>query len=199
MLTVPHKLAKGAVKVARLDKGFANLVKKNQDFFSGFNLYIGNAKKAKELSDKYRHFIEGAEFKGLRSADELGAVIDDLAMKSGVPREELMQGVINNIETGKRSFKLKGKYETQLQGLERHLVERNKQILQIEKDLGVEISDIGESYFPHILTKEALQSGDFKKTLGDFLNKPNLTHASTKQRKLEDTIKNINKDNVKQR
>jgi len=198
LLSVPFRLAKGVGRLAKLDKGFASLVKGNQNFFAGFNLYVGNAKKAKELSDKYRHFIEGAEFKGLRSADELGAVIDDLARQSGVPREELMRGVIDNIETGTRKFKL-GKFETELQGLERHLVERNKQMLQIEQDLNVRISDLGVTYFPHILTKEALQSGNFKKTLGDFLNKPNLTHASTKQRKLEDTIKNINRKNNKER
>ena len=191
LLSVPYRLAKGAGRLARLDKGFASLVKDNQNFFAGFNVYVGNARKAKELSDKYRHFIEGAEFKGLRSADELDAVINDLARQSGVPREELMQGVVDNIETGRRKFKL-GKFESEAQALERHLIKRNKDILDLEKSYSVKISDLGETYFPHILTKEALQSNNIKQTVNNYINKPDLTHASTKQRKLEGTLKEIN-------
>ena len=120
----------------------------------------------------------------MRNAKALNNEIKALSKRSGIPVNELKAKIVNDIETGSLSDDAIGQ-------IEQRIIERNRQILEEQRAAGVEIGDLGETYMPHVRSKEMDDLlKDEKKNL--FGIRPSAKTPSA----LEGTVADINAKNL---
>lgn len=180
-------LTYGTLGIAPAVKGIANLVKKvpveNNALLGTFNVHVGDLAKAKDIERKYRDLVAAEKddiVKGTRAYNNrLQSLADDL----GITLEQAKARIVAAAEGGEEAI-------TQL-GMEANaLVQKNRAQLLKEQELGIPTTE-RDGYFPHVLTPEGRKAVG-KEDARDIFRRNNPAHASTKQRKLEGTVAEIN-------
>lgn len=146
---------------------------------------------------------------GMDVADLKAQVLDDIERGNvGLKSVTQAESVLNDLEnpaaakTALDTLDSKAIYEKflteddPLEQIKLQMIGRNKQLLEIQKEAGVEIGDLGPTYMPHVITKEgktALDLDEFKAMYG--LRSPGKTPQAV-ARNLEGTVADINARNL---
>jgi hypothetical protein len=188
-VAAPFKVAKEAISAI---PGSVSIATRLTDYelFRAFNVTTGDVDKARNLYNSYRYLRDKAKFEGVRDAKQLNKQIKTLSKESGIPVNELKAKIVHDVETGDLS-------SGEIGALEKQIIDRNRQILEQQKAAGVEIGDLGETYMPHILSKDAdevLNKPDKKK---NFIGtRPSAKNPSAMKREIESTVAEINAKNL---
>lgn len=183
---------KGIGKAAKLT-GLINPLSRLADdskLLRWLNVYTGDSKVAKEIADKYRNYKSAVRYRGIEDAQAFQKEMESLANEMGITVDALKADITRNIESGAEGI-------TQgMRSIEQKLVQRNREMLELEMELGVEIGDLGPTYMAHILTPEG-KGAIGAKEIKDYLSmKPGRDHASTEMRELEGTVSEINSKHI---
>jgi hypothetical protein len=161
----------------------------DNELFRAFNVTTGDVDKARELYNQYRFLRDKARNEGVRDAKALNNQFKALSKQSGVPVNELKAKLLHDIETGDLSDGVLGQ-------LESNIVNRNRALLDQQRAAGIDVGDLGETYMPHMISKEAdevLQLADKKNF---FTTKPSSKNPQALKREIEGTINDINAKNM---
>lgn len=161
----------------------------DNELFRAFNITTGDADKAQKLYNQYRFVRDKAQNEGVRNAKSLNKEIKVLSKQSGIPEPELKAKIVQDIETGNLSDDVIG-------DIERRIVDRNRTLLEEQRAAGIDIGDLGETYMPHVLTKEAddiLNNAGAKNFFGI---RPSAKTPSGISREIEGTVAEINAKNL---
>jgi hypothetical protein len=161
----------------------------DNELFRAFNVTTGDADKARELYNKYRYLRDKAKFEGVRDAKAMNNEIKALSKQTGMPADELKAKIVHDVETANLS-------DGQIGQIEQRIIERNRQLLEEQRAAGIDIGDLGETYMPHLISKEAddiLQAADRKNFFG---TRPSAKNPAAIQRELEGTVSEINAKNI---
>lgn len=154
----------------------------DNELYKAFMLRSKNIDKADELYAQFRFSRDKAVNEGIRDAKTLNKEIKVLSKQTGISVDDLKAKIVNDIEIGQIG-------DDAIGALEQNIVNKYKSLLEEQQAAGIKIGDLGETYFPHIRSKE----------LDDIVNKQALTIASrpsakTTQaltREIDDTVQNI--------
>ena len=161
----------------------------DNDLFRAINVTVGDVDKARETYNKYRYLRDKARMEGVRDAKKLNKQFKQLSKESGIPVNELKAKLLQDIETTDLSDGMLGQMET-------NIVRRNREILEQQRAAGVDIGDLGESYMPHVLSKEAddlLIQMDKKNLMS---TRPGSKNPNALKRDIEGTVAEINAKNL---
>jgi hypothetical protein len=161
----------------------------DNDLFRAFNVTVGDVDKARNLYNQYRYLRDKARMEGVKDAKRLNSQFKQLSKESGVPVNELKAKLLYDIETADISDGMLGQMET-------NIVRRNREILKQQQEAGVDIGDLGETYMPHVLSKEAdeLLTAMDKKNL--MSTRPSAKNPNALKREIEGTVADINAKNL---
>lgn len=161
----------------------------DNELFRAININTGDVAKAQELFNNYRYLKDKARIEGVQNAKALENQIKALSKQTGVPVNELKAKIVQDIETGNMSDDVIGAIESKI-------VARNRELLEQQRAAGVDIGDLGETYMPHVLTKEAddLLKGEGAKNF--FGLRPSAKTPQALSREIEGTVKEINAKNL---
>lgn len=179
---------KAAAKTVDGSVGITSRLADNE-LFRMFNVNTGDVDKAQKLFNNYRYLKDKARIEGVQNAKALENQIKALSKQTGVPVNELKAKIVQDIETGNMSDDVIG-------AIEQRIVDRNRQLLEQQRAAGVDIGDLGETYMPHVLTKEAdeILNSDGKKNF--FGLRPSAKTPQGISREIEGTVKEINAKNI---
>ncbi len=179
---------KSAAKTVDGSVGITSRLADNE-LFRAFNVNTGDVAKAQELFNNYRYLKDKARIEGVQNAKALENQIKALSKQTGVPVNELKAKIVQDIETGNLSDDVVG-------AIESRIVARNRELLEQQRAAGVDIGDLGETYMPHVLTKEAddLLKGEGAKNF--FGLRPSAKTPQAISREIEGTVKEINSKNL---
>jgi len=149
-----------------------------------FNVYRGPLLKVRELEGRYRDIAGAGKYQIIRDSKEWNRKLNDLATELDMSPEQLKQSIVRQVETPSMEAPLKIAQEAA------EIRAKNSAQLALEKELGIKIGEV-ENYFPHVPTPEAMRAIGKERIL-DIFRKSEVQHASTKARKLEGTIEEIN-------
>jgi len=149
-----------------------------------FNVYRGDLGKIRELEGKYRDLYGAGKYEVIRNSKEWNKRLDDLSTELGISREELNASIVRQTESPVSTVPKKISEEANL------LREKNRTQHALESELGIKIGDV-ENYFPHIPTREGMRALA-KERVFDIFRKSEVQHASTKARRIEGTVEDIN-------
>jgi hypothetical protein len=183
----PFNVVKGLIKSGPETTSIPSRLTDNE-LFRAFNVTTGDTDKARNLYNEYRYLRDKATNEGVRNAKILNKEIKILSKKTGIPENELKAKIVHDIETGSLSDNAIGE-------IEQKIINRNQEILANQRAAGVEIGDLGETYMPHILTKEAdeIVNNPNKNFFGV---RPSAKTPSALNRELEGTVAEINAKNL---
>jgi len=184
----PFKIVKAALGDA--PQSIASKLPDNE-LFRAFNVTTGDSDKARELFNQYRYLKDKAKNEGVRSAKQINNRIKALSKQSGIPEDELRLKIIQDIETASLS-------DAQIGDIESTIIKRNRELLEEQRAVGVEIGDLGKTYMPHVRTKEAddiLTLLD-KKHKNLYGSRPSAKNPSAQAREIEGTVAEINAQNL---
>lgn len=189
VFTVPFKGIGKAAKLTGLINPLSRLADDSK-LLRWLNVYTGSSKAAKEIADKYRNYKSAVRYRGIEDAKVFQKELESLANEMGVTVDALKADITRNIESGAEGI-------TQgMRSIEQKLVQRNREMLELEIELGVEIGDLGPTYMAHILTPEG-KGAIGAKEIKDYLSmRPGRNHASTEMRELEGTVAEINSKHI---
>lgn len=161
----------------------------DNELFRAININTGDVAKAQELFNNYRYLKDKARIEGVQNAKALENQIKALSKQTKIPVNELKAKIVQDIETGNMSDDVVG-------AIEQRIVDRNRQLLEQQRAAGVDIGDLGETYMPHVLTKEAddLLKGEGAKNF--FGLRPSAKTPQALSREIEGTVKEINAKNL---
>lgn len=188
VVSMPFKVTKQAISAIPEATTIATRLTDNE-LFRAFNITTGDVDKTRELFNNYRYLRDKAKFEGVQDAKRLNNQIKALSKQSGIPAEELKAKIVHDIETGQLS-------NAQIGQIEQNIVARNRELLEQQRAAGVDIGDLGETYMPHIISKEAddiLTKADRKNFYGI---RPSGKSPSAVARDLEGTVAEINAKNI---
>ena len=80
--------------------------------------------------------------------------------------------------------------------MEQKIVARNREILEQQRAAGIDIGDLGETYMPHILTKEADDILNSKGAKNFFGIRPSAKTPQSLARDIDGTVAEINAKNI---
>jgi hypothetical protein len=154
----------------------------DNELYKAFMLRSKNIDKADELYAQFRFSRDKAVNEGIRDAKTLNKEIKILSKQTGISVDDLKAKIVNDIEVGQIG-------DDAIGALEQNIVNKYKKLLEEQQAAGIKIGDLGETYFPHIRSKE----------LDDIVNKQALTIASRPSakntqaltREIDDTVQNI--------
>lgn len=161
----------------------------DNELFRAFNVNTGDVAKAQELFNNYRYLKDKARIEGVQNAKALDNQIKALSKQTGVPVNELKAKIVQDIETGNMSDDVIGAIESKI-------VARNRELLEQQRAAGVDIGDLGETYMPHVLTKEADELLKGEGTKNFFGLRPSAKTPQAISREIEGTVKEINSKNL---
>lgn len=188
VVSMPFKVAKQTISAIPEATTIATRLTDNE-LFRAFNITTGDVDRTRELFNNYRYLRDKAKFEGVQDAKRLNNEIKALSKQSGIPAEELKAKIVHDIETGQLS-------NAQIGQIEQNIVARNRELLEQQRAAGVDIGDLGETYMPHIISKEAddiLAKADRKNFYGI---RPSAKSPSAVARDLEGTVAEINAKNI---
>ena len=186
------KTVKNAASTGADSIGISSKLADNE-LFRAFNVTVGDSDKAKKLYNDYRYLKDKARVESVGNAKALDNQIKALSKQSGVPVNELKAKIFQDIETGSLSDDAIGE-------IEQNIVAQNKARLEAQRAAGIEVGDLGETYMPHIATKEAddvlnayAMGGTVSKIVG---GRPSARTPQALGREIEGTVAEINAKNM---
>jgi hypothetical protein len=184
----PFSKAKSLIQTATDSVSMPSRLTDNE-LFRAINVTTGDTAKAQELYNKYRYMRDKATNEGVRNAKALNNEIKVLSKQTGIPVNELKAKIVHDIETGSLSDDAIGQ-------IEQKIVDRNRDILEQQRAAGVEIGDLGATYMPHVLTKEAddiINNAGLKNFFGI---RPSAKNPQALSREIDGTVAEINAKNL---
>jgi len=158
--------------------------------FRAFNVNTGDVDKAQKLYNDYRYLVDKSKVESVKNAKAIENQIKALSKQSKIPVNELKAKIVQDIETGNLSDDVIG-------AMEQKIVARNREILEQQRAAGIDIGDLGETYMPHILTKEADEIVNDRKGFKNFFGiRPSAKTPQGLQREIEGTVAEINAKNI---
>ena len=188
----PFGVAKKAIDIGANSVSVPTRLTDNELFRSiaaSANVTFGEADKARDLFNKYRYLRDKARNEGVRNAKQLDNEIKALSKQTNIPVNELKAKILHDIETANLSDEAIG-------AIEQRIIDRNRQLLEEQRAAGVEIGDLGPTYMPHVLSKEAdeiLNNSGVKNLFG---LRPSARTPQGISREIEGTVKEINAKNL---
>ena len=162
----------------------------DNELFRAFNVTVGDSDKAKQLYNDYRYLKDKARVESVGNAKALDNQIKALSKQSGVPVNELKAKIFQDIETANLSDDAIGE-------LERNIVAQNKSRLEAQRAAGIEVGDLGETYMPHIATKEADDMLNLEAIKSKITGaRPTAKNPQALAREIEGTVADINAKNI---
>lgn len=161
----------------------------DNELFRAFNVTTGDSDKAKQLFNDYRYLKDKARVETVSNAKALNNQIKALSKQSGVPENELKAKIFQDIETANLSDDAIGE-------LEQNLVAQNKARLEAQRAAGIEVGDLGETYMPHIATKEADDILNNEGVKNFFGIRPSAKTPQGIAREIDGTVAEINAKNI---
>ena len=152
-------------------------------------LKTGDTAEAKKLYDQYRFAKDKARIENVRNAKALNNEIKALSKQTDIPVNELKAKIFQDIETANLSDDAIGE-------LEQRIVAQNRARLEQQQAAGIEVGDLGETYMPHIATKEAddvLNNTGLKNFFGI---RPSAKTPQGVAREIDGTVAEINAKNI---
>jgi len=149
----------------------------------------GDVVKAKEIYDSYRYLKDKARVESVGNAKAINNQIKALSKQTDIPVNELKAKIFQDIETGSLG-------DDAVAELEQNIIAQNRTRLEAQRAAGVEVGDLGETYMPHIATKEAddvLNNTGIKNFFGI---RPSAKTPQGIAREIEGTVAEINAKNV---
>jgi len=149
----------------------------------------GDVVKAKEIYDSYRYLKDKARVESVGNAKAINNQIKALSKQTDIPVNELKAKIFQDIETGSLG-------DDAVAELEQNIIKQNRTRLEAQRAAGVEVGDLGETYMPHIATKEAddvLNNTGIKNFFGI---RPSAKTPQGIAREIEGTVAEINAKNV---
>ena len=180
--------AKTAAKTVDNSVGITSRLADNE-LFRAFNINTGDVDKAQKLFNDYRYLRDKARIEGVQNAKAVENQIKVLSKQTGVPVNELKAKIVQDIETGNISDDVVGI-------MEQKIVARNREILEQQRAAGIDIGDLGETYMPHILTKEADDILNSKGAKNFFGIRPSAKTPQSLARDIDGTVAEINAKNI---
>lgn len=183
------KTAKEVASTGAESVGIASRLADNE-LFRAFNVTVGDTDKARKLYNDYRYLKDKARVESVANAKALDNQIKALSKQGGIPENELKAKIFQDIETGTLSDDAVGE-------LEKNIVAQNKARLEAQRAAGVEVGDLGETYMPHIATKEADDMLNLENMKGKlFGTRPSAKTPQAMAREIEGTVAEINAKNM---
>lgn len=182
------KTAKTAASTGADSIGLSSKLADNE-LYRNIVLKEGDVAKAKEIYDSYRYLKDKARVESVGNAKALNNQIKALSKQTDIPVNELKAKIFQDIETGNLSDDAIGE-------LEKNIIAQNRARLEASRAAGVEVGDLGETYMPHIATKEAddvLNNTGIKNFFGI---RPSAKTPQGIAREIEGTVAEINAKNV---
>ena len=161
----------------------------DNELFRAFNINTGDVDKAQKLFNDFRYVRDKARIESIQNAKAVENQIKALSKQTGVPVNELKAKIVQDIETGNLSDDVIG-------AMEQKIVARNREILEQQRAAGIDIGDLGETYMPHILTKEADDILNSKGAKNFFGIRPSAKTPQGLTRDIEGTVAEINSKNI---
>jgi len=161
----------------------------DNELFRAFNINTGDVDKAQKLFNDFRYVRDKAKIESVQNAKAVENQIKALSKQTGVPVNELKAKIVQDIETGNLSDDVIG-------AMEQKIVARNREILEQQRAAGIDIGDLGETYMPHILTKEADDILNSKGAKNFFGIRPSAKTPQGLARDIEGTVAEINSKNI---
>jgi hypothetical protein len=162
----------------------------DNELFRAFNVTVGDSDKAKQLYNDYRYLKDKARIESVSNAKALDNQIKALSKQSGVPVNELKAKIFQDIETANLSDDAIGE-------LEKNIVAQNKARLEAQRAAGIEVGDLGETYMPHIATKEADNMINLEAIKSKITGaRPSAKNPQALAREIEGTVAEINSKNI---
>lgn len=182
------KTAKNAASTGADSIGLSSKLADNE-LYRTIVLKEGDVVKAKEIYDSYRYLKDKARVESVGNAKALNNQIKALSKQTDIPVNELKAKIFQDIETGSLGDDAIGE-------LEQNIIAQNRTRLEAQRAAGVEVGDLGETYMPHIATKEAddiLNNTGIKNFFGI---RPSAKTPQGIAREIEGTVAEINAKNV---
>jgi hypothetical protein len=180
--------AKTAAKTVDNSVGITSRLADNE-LFRAFNINTGDVDKAQKLFNDYRYLRDKARIEGVQNAKAVENQIKALSKQTNIPVNELKAKIVQDIETGNISDDVIGI-------MEQKIVARNREILEQQRAAGIDIGDLGETYMPHILTKEADDILNSKGAKNFFGIRPSAKTPQSLARDIDGTVAEINAKNI---
>lgn len=180
--------AKTAAKTVDNSVGITSRLADNE-LFRAFNINTGDVDKAQKLFNDYRYVRDKARIEGVQNAKAVENQIKALSKQTNIPVNELKAKIVQDIETGNISDDVIGI-------MEQKIVARNREILEQQRAAGIDIGDLGETYMPHILTKEADDILNSKGAKNFFGIRPSAKTPQSLARDIDGTVAEINAKNI---
>ena len=180
--------AKTAAKTIDNSVGITSRLADNE-LFRAFNINTGDVDKAQKLFNDYRYLRDKARIEGVQNAKAVENQIKALSKQTNIPVNELKAKIVQDIETGNISDDVIGI-------MEQKIVARNREILEQQQAAGINIGDLGETYMPHILTKEADDILNSKGAKNFFGIRPSAKTPQSLARDIDGTVAEINAKNI---
>jgi hypothetical protein len=152
-------------------------------------LKTGDTAEAKKLYDKYRFAKDKARVENVRNAKSLNNEIKALSKQTDIPVNELKAKIFQDIETGSLSDDAIGE-------LEQRIVAQNRARLEQQQAAGIEVGDLGDTYMPHIATKEADDVLNNTGVKNFFGIRPSAKTPQGVAREIDGTVAEINAKNI---
>jgi hypothetical protein len=161
----------------------------DNELFRAFNITTGDTDKAKKLYNEYRYAVDQARVETIASSKAVNNRIKLLSKESGIPENELKAKIFQDVETANLSDDAIGE-------LEQNIVNQNKARLEAQRAAGLEVGDLGETYMPHIATKEADNALNLENMKKLFGSRPSAKSPQALGREIEGTVAEINAKNM---
>jgi hypothetical protein len=152
-------------------------------------LKTGDTAEAKKLYDQYRFAKDKARVENVRNAKSLNNEIKALSKQTDIPVNELKAKIFQDIETGSLSDDAIGE-------LEQRIVAQNRARLEQQQAAGIEVGDLGDTYMPHIATKEADDVLNNTGVKNFFGIRPSAKTPQGVAREIDGTVAEINAKNI---
>jgi hypothetical protein len=152
-------------------------------------LKTGDTAEAKKLYDQYRFAKDKARIENVRNAKALNNEIKALSKQTDIPVNELKAKIFQDIETANLSDDAIGE-------LEQRIVAQNRARLEQQQAAGIEVGDLGETYMPHIATKEADDILNNTGVKNFFGIRPSAKTPQGVAREIDGTVAEINAKNI---
>jgi hypothetical protein len=182
------KTVKAAASTGADSIGLSSKLADNE-LYRAIILKEGDVVKAKEIYDKFRFAKDKARTENVRNAKSLNNEIKALSKQTDIPVNELKAKIFQDIETANLSDDAIGQ-------LEQRIVAQNRARLEEQRAAGIEVGDLGDTYMPHIATKEAddvLNNTGIKNFFGI---RPSAKTPQGIAREIEGTVAEINAKNI---
>jgi hypothetical protein len=182
------KTVKAAASTGADSVGLSSKLADNE-LYRTMVLKTGDTAEAKKLYDQYRFAKDKARIENVRNAKSLNNEIKALSKQTDIPVNELKAKIFQDIETANLSDDAIGQ-------LEQRIVAQNRARLEQQQAAGIEVGDLGETYMPHIATKESddvLNNTGIKNFFGI---RPSAKTPQGVAREIDGTVAEINAKNI---